>query len=255
MSAPSASKSTSPRPAAFTIVGLGDTADPRGPGARPHGAAELRLRVPAVAHRRQPRARASAQGGLRVRPRDRVRRARRQRPGPARGARTPSGLRRALADRCAAAVPRDAGGGPGRAGGRTESWLVDIKGRQFPTAKCQYWRNWSTADELSSLASWEELFGPRFTGLLVFAYNVIGDQAPLPADELFEYRNSLYGFVGIRLDHYTSFSRPLSPRWGTVTVSIPQFRARLARHGNYSTCRCRRKRENTGTRVSLLLAP
>ena len=108
------------------------------------------------------------------------------------------------------------------------SWLVDVKGRQFPTAKCQYWRNWSTADELTSLASWEELFGPRFTGLLVFAYNVIGDQAPLPAEELFQYRGSLYGFVGIRLDHYTSFSRPLSPRWGTVTVSIPRFRA-LAR--------------------------
>src|SRR5262245_26314936 len=39
------------------------------------------------------------------------------------------------------------------------NWLVDIKGRQFPTAGRQYWRNWSTTDELESLASWEELLG------------------------------------------------------------------------------------------------
>ena len=108
------------------------------------------------------------------------------------------------------------------------SWLIDVKGRQFPTAKHQYWRNWSTADELASLASWEELMGERSGGLLVFAYNVVGDRAPLPAHELFVHRQRLYGFVGIRLDHYTGNAKPLSQRWGTVTVSVPRFRA-LAR--------------------------
>lgn len=108
------------------------------------------------------------------------------------------------------------------------SWLVDVKGRQFPTAGRQYWRNWSTADELASLASWESLFGGQSAGLLVFAYNVVGDLAPLAADELFVHRGGLYGFVGVRLDHYASFARQLSPRWGTVTVPIPRFRA-LAR--------------------------
>src|SRR5262245_11847525 len=104
------------------------------------------------------------------------------------------------------------------------TWLVDVKGRQFPTAGQQYWRNWSTADELQSLAGWEELLGAGSVGLLVFAYNVIGDQAPLPADELFAHRGRLYGFVGIRLDQYVSFARPLSRRWGTVTMSVPRFR-------------------------------
>ena len=110
----------------------------------------------------------------------------------------------------------------------SESWLVDVKGRQFPTAGRQFWRNWSTADELASLARWEALMGPRFSGLLVFAYQVVGELAPLPPGELFAFRERLYGFVGVRLDHYTSFARPLSARWNTVTVSIPQFRA-LAR--------------------------
>jgi hypothetical protein len=107
------------------------------------------------------------------------------------------------------------------------SWLVDIKGRRFPTGS-QYWRNWCTAEELRSLSNWEALFGERFRALLVFAYEVVGDVAPLPAEQLFEHAGALYGFVGIRLDHYASFARPLSVRWETVSVPIPKFRA-LAR--------------------------
>lgn len=109
--------------------------------------------------------------------------------------------------------------------GQGFSWLVDVKGRRFPSGKSkQFWKNWSTADELISLARWESVMGPRSAGLLVFAYNVVGDQAPLPAEQLFEFQQGLYGFVGIRLDHYTSWARPLSVRWNTVTVSVPKFR-------------------------------
>jgi hypothetical protein len=110
----------------------------------------------------------------------------------------------------------------------TANWLVDVKGRQFPTAGQQFWRNWSTRDELTSLAAWEELFGPSFSGLLVFAYQVVGDRAPLPPGELFAHEHRLYGFVAIRLEHYTSWARQLSIRWDTVTVPPPRFRA-LAR--------------------------
>jgi hypothetical protein len=106
-------------------------------------------------------------------------------------------------------------------------WLVDVKGRRFPTGS-SYWKNWSTTDELTSLAQWEQLLGPRFAGLLVFAYNVVGNRAPLAADELFVFRGGLYGFVAVKLDHYVSSSRPLSPRWGTITVPVAQFRS-LAR--------------------------
>jgi hypothetical protein len=119
--------------------------------------------------------------------------------------------------------PRGMAGHPGG------SWLVDVKGRRFPTGKSkQYWKNWSTADELRSLAHWETLFAGQFQALLVFAYNVVGDQAPLPAEQLFEHRGSLYGFLGIRLDHYAGWSRVLSPRWQTVHIPIAKFRA-LAR--------------------------
>lgn len=106
------------------------------------------------------------------------------------------------------------------------SWLVDVKGRRFPSGKGKhYWKNWTTRDELRSLATWEEILGRPAAGLLVFAYNIVGDQAPLPLEELFVFRGGLYGFVAIRLDLYSSVCRPLSVKWDTVFVPTAQFRA------------------------------
>ena len=84
------------------------------------------------------------------------------------------------------------------------TWLVDVKGRRFPSGDIQkqYWKNWSTRDDLRSLAQWERLFGENFCGLFVFAYNVLGHRAPLPAEQLFEFRGQLYGFVAVRLSDY-----------------------------------------------------
>ena len=111
-------------------------------------------------------------------------------------------------------------------GGRT--WLVDVKGRRFPSGEQkQYWKNWSTRDDLDSLAVWEQLFGQSFEGLFVFAYNVVGNRAPLPAEELFEFRGGLYGFVAIRRRDYAAHARPISPAWDTVAMPTEQFR-RLA---------------------------
>lgn len=110
-----------------------------------------------------------------------------------------------------------------------QSWLVDVKGRQFPSGRRkQYWRNWTTGDELESLARWETLFGQQFAALLVFAYWVVEDIAPLPPEQLFLFRDRLYGFVGIRLNHYLTFGRPISPKWNTRAVSGSTFRS-LAR--------------------------
>jgi len=110
------------------------------------------------------------------------------------------------------------------------TWLVDVKGRRFPSGDqtCQYWKNWSTRDDLRSLAQWEEVFGQGFLGLFVFAYNVVGDRAPLAPEKLFEHRGALYGFVGVRLADYAEHARPISPSWDTVAMPTAEFR-RLAR--------------------------
>ncbi len=109
--------------------------------------------------------------------------------------------------------------------GASTAWLADVKGRRFPAGKQkQFWKNWSTNDELRSLARWEELLGPQFTGLLVFAYHVVGPLAPLPEAELFAFRGERYGFVGIRLHHYTSCAHQISPKWDTVAMPVARFR-------------------------------
>jgi hypothetical protein len=109
------------------------------------------------------------------------------------------------------------------------SWLVDVKGRHFPSGRRkQYWRNWTTVDELNSLARWESLFGKQFAALLVFAYLVLEDVAPLPPEQLFSFRDRLYGFVGIRPHHYLALGRVISPKWNTLAVAGNQFR-QLAR--------------------------
>ncbi len=60
-------------------------------------------------------------------------------------------------------------------------WLVDVKGRRFPSGDDEsrhYWKNWSTRDDLTSLARWEALFGENFQGLFVFAYHILGVFTP-----------------------------------------------------------------------------
>ena len=108
---------------------------------------------------------------------------------------------------------------------RGATWLVDVKGRRFPSGEQkQYWKNWSTRDDLESLAHWERLFGERFHGLFVFAYVIVGDRAPLPAEQLFEFRGALYGFLAVPLRDYAAHARPISPAWDTVAMPTLQFR-------------------------------
>jgi hypothetical protein len=110
------------------------------------------------------------------------------------------------------------------------SWLVDVKGRKFPSGEIQkqYWKNWSTRDDLVSLAQWERLFGQGFGGLFVFAYNVLGDRAPLAYEQLFTFRDRLYGFIAVRLTDYAGHARPISAKWDTLAMPADAFR-RFAR--------------------------
>ncbi|MEM6329394.1 MAG: HYExAFE family protein [Planctomycetota bacterium] len=107
-------------------------------------------------------------------------------------------------------------------------WLVDVKGRKFPSGvkQPQYWRNWSTGDDLRSLQRWQQEFGGGFTAALVFAYQLTAERAPTPPEQVFYHRGTPYAFVGIRLADYAADARTLSPRWGTVSMPVGQFRER-----------------------------
>jgi hypothetical protein len=106
------------------------------------------------------------------------------------------------------------------------SLLVDIKGRQFPSGKKQkqYWRNWSTWDDLVSMAQWQDKLGTGSLALLVFAYEVVGSRSPVEPARLFPFRDRLYAFLAVRTADYIQFSRPLSAKWQTVAMPAASFR-------------------------------
>lgn len=109
------------------------------------------------------------------------------------------------------------------AGETLSRWLVDVKGRRFPSGR-QYWRNWTTEEELHSLARWGDRFGDAFMGMLVFAYELTGDHSPVPPHEVHYYANRPYAFVAVPAATYHALARPLSARWGTVAVPTADFR-------------------------------
>ncbi|RMF88591.1 MAG: hypothetical protein D6741_18950 [Planctomycetota bacterium] len=106
------------------------------------------------------------------------------------------------------------------------NWLVDVKGRRFPSGPrgSDYWRNWAFEEDLVSLDRWERLFGPGFAGLFVFAYHLVKDRSPLPAEQVFEYQRRLYAFVGIELAVYRQKAVEISPSWQTVAMPRSEFR-------------------------------
>jgi hypothetical protein len=107
------------------------------------------------------------------------------------------------------------------------SWLVDVKGRKFPSGdeQKQYWKNWSPRDDLRSLARWEELFGREFSALLVFAYMLTEDRTPLPPERLFTFRGRQYAFLAVRLNDYVPHARPISEAWDTLAMPTALFRS------------------------------
>ena len=57
----------------------------------------------------------------------------------------------------------------------------------------------------------------------MFAYNGLAERSPLPARQLFEFRDRLYGFVAIRLTDYAAYARHISTRWDTVAMPARRF--------------------------------
>lgn len=104
--------------------------------------------------------------------------------------------------------------------------LVDVKGRRFPSGnhQKQYWRNWTTWDDLRSLARWQDQLGAGSLALFGFVYHVVADRSPVAPEQLFEHRGRLYAMLAVRAADYIRFARPLSAKWQTVSMPAALFR-------------------------------
>ena len=118
----------------------------------------------------------------------------------------------------------------GEQGGR---FLVDVKGRRFPTGGAgkerRVWECWSTLEDVSGLERWAEMFGPEYEGLLVFAYRLHHEvELAEETEDLWTWRGQRYLLRAIGVADYRRHMRVRSPRWQTVSLPGPVFR-RLAR--------------------------
>jgi len=104
--------------------------------------------------------------------------------------------------------------------------LVDVKGRRFPYERAGGRRleNWTTREDLESLAQWEEVFGSGFAGLLAFCYHLTRPEAAETFEVVHLFRGEYYALVGVHRGAYAGAARPRSRAWNTVSVPTRTFR-------------------------------
>jgi hypothetical protein len=111
---------------------------------------------------------------------------------------------------------------------RGTNLLADVKGRRFPYeqgGRRRFWENWTTREDLESLAQWEEVFGSGFAGCLVFCYHLTRPEGEHPFAVVHEFRGEYFGLVGVYRSDYADAARLRSRSWDTVSVPTATFRA------------------------------
>jgi hypothetical protein len=101
--------------------------------------------------------------------------------------------------------------------------LVDVKGRSCrnKTGRSGF-ETWSTEQDVTDLAQWEQVFGNGFKAVLMFVYWVDAPLAPEPG--LYEFRDKHYLIMGIDLAEYRNHMRRRSEKWETVALPAEGFR-------------------------------
>lgn len=105
--------------------------------------------------------------------------------------------------------------------------IAEIKGRAFKGAsfaKLAGFECWVTADDITGLANWQQVFGASHTAVFIFAYKIENIDVDFDGREVFDYNANRYVFFVVRLDDYRSFMKRRSPKWQTVTLPADKFR-------------------------------
>ena len=107
--------------------------------------------------------------------------------------------------------------------------VVEVKGKRGRDHRGRRpWENWVTTDDLDGLSRWQEMFGPGFRAILVFAYAEITPEFALPRDDgSFLFRGLAYRFWAVGLDDYLQHLRSRGPAWKAVAMARRAFRRRV----------------------------
>ena len=109
-----------------------------------------------------------------------------------------------------------------------DNWLIDIKGRKFPSGgevPSYTWENWATRDDIDSMLSWQESFGAGFRSLLVFAYHIQDARWlwQFHRQSRWEHRGESYAFYGVWVEDYRERMSERSRQWGTVSLKKREY--------------------------------
>jgi hypothetical protein len=105
--------------------------------------------------------------------------------------------------------------------------LIDVKGRQVRkgTGRGSF-ETWTTEQDVTDLAQWEQVFGEGYKAVLTFIYWI---DAPLtPETGMYQHKGRWYWMMGIDLTEYRNHMRRRSVKWETVSLPAEHFRS-LAR--------------------------
>ena len=102
--------------------------------------------------------------------------------------------------------------------------IVDIKGRKSrPGRKDWLVDPWIGREDLDALGSWQQIFGPSFAAVFVFAF-WLSDFNRIEMFEPFRFQDQYYRFYAVYLDDYRHYAKTRSPRWNTLTLPRKVFR-------------------------------
>ena len=106
-------------------------------------------------------------------------------------------------------------------------FVAEVKGRKFKGnsfAKLTNLANWVTMDDVTGLRQWQQVFGNKYTPVIVFVY--VLDMIDVESDgrEIYDFRDKRYVFFAVRLDDYRLHMTLRSPKWRTVNLPAKAFR-------------------------------
>ncbi len=105
--------------------------------------------------------------------------------------------------------------------------LIDVKGRKLASARIEKYhlgQNWVGIEDVNGLRQWEQVFGPDYTGLFVFAYWIYDATPGLTGNGFYHYNERTYFFVSAELFGYQSRMKTRSQKWRTVFVPAGPFK-------------------------------
>lgn len=105
--------------------------------------------------------------------------------------------------------------------------ITEVKGRKFKgtnLVKLAGFECWVTTDDVDGLVRWQEVFGPDYQAVFVFAYKVENVDVDFDGRDVFDFNANRYIFFCVKLNDYRRFMKRRSPKWQTVTLPADKFR-------------------------------